>query len=306
VQKLRADGRLTSVEGLFITHYHDDHTNWVNEFVDTHGCPIYVTPILEDVLRRPGAYRLPAMTAKPITRLKVVPDGFRMRWKEFALTFYDFPGQTIYHDALLVEKDGGEKVFFVGDSFTPSGMDDYCLQNRNLLHEGMGYFYCLDHLKTKAPADALLINEHVVEPFRFGRDQIDLMTKTLEQRKAILTDLFPWDDVNYGLDEGWARFYPYGQECRPGRPVQLAVRLLNHSSGRTAFTVHVNVPPGFEVEPSTVTVATNPRQEAEARFRITAPDAPSGSIHVITADVQFGPWDLRRWCEGLIKTAPSE
>jgi glyoxylase-like metal-dependent hydrolase (beta-lactamase superfamily II) len=306
VQKLRDAGRLTAVEGLFITHYHDDHTDWVNEFLDKHDCPAYVTPVMEDVLRRPGAHRLPAMTAKPITLLKVVPDGHRMRWKEFALTFYDYPGQTIYHDALLVERDGGEKVFFIGDSFTPSGMDDYCLQNRNFLHDGMGYFYCLDHLKNRVPPEALLINEHVLEPFRFDSDQIDHMARALEQRRAVLTELFPWDDANYGIDEQWARVYPYGQECTPGKQAEVAVRLLNHSTNRTTFTVHLNVPAGFETEPATQTLTAGPRQEVEARFRIKVPNSPSGSIHVITADVQFGPWDLRQWCEGLIKTTRRE
>lgn len=306
VQKLQEAGRLTSIEGLFITHYHDDHTDWVNEFLDKHDCPAYVTPVMEDVLRRPGAHRLPAMTAKPITRLKIVPDGYSMRWKEFALTFYDYPGQTLYHDALLVEKDGGEKVFFIGDSFTPSGMDDYCLQNRNFLHEGMGYFYCLDHLKNKIPPEALLINEHVLEPFRFEGDQIDRMKKALEQRRAVLTELFPWDDANYGIDEQWARVYPYGQETAPGKHVEVTVRLLNHSAKRTTFTVHLNIPVGFESESETLTVAANPRQEAKARFQVKVPDSPSSSIHVVTADVQFGPWDLRQWCEGLIKTAPSK
>jgi glyoxylase-like metal-dependent hydrolase (beta-lactamase superfamily II) len=305
VQKLRDDGRLTSVEGLFITHYHDDHTDWVNEFLDKHGCPAYVTPLLEDVLRHPEAHRLPAMTAKPITRLKVVPDGYRMRWKEFALTFYDFPGQTIYHDALLVEKDGGDKVFFIGDSFTPSGIDDYCFQNRNFLHDRMGYFYCLDHLKNRVPSEALLINEHVLEPFRFEGDQISHMAKALEQRKAILTGLLPWDDVNYGVDEQWARVYPYGLRCAAGEQAEASVRLLNHSAKRTAFTVHLNVPAGFESEPQTQTITADPRQEVEARFQVRVPDAPLGSVHVITADLQFGPWDLRQWCEGLIKIAPS-
>jgi len=306
VQKLQDTGQVTAVEGLFITHYHDDHTDWVNEFLDKHGCPAYVTPVMEDVLRHPGAYRLPCVTPKPITRLKVVPDGYRMRWKEFALTFYDYPGQTIYHDALLVEKDGGEKVFFIGDSFTPSGMDDYCLQNRNLLHEGTGYFYCLDFLKNKIPPEALLINEHVLEPFRFEGDQIDRMTKALEQRRAILAELFPWDDANYGIDEEWARIYPYGQQCAAGKQVEVAVRLLNHSAKRTAFTIRPNVPPGFESDPEKLTVTADPRQEAAARFQIKVPVSPSGSIHVITADVQFGPWDLRQWCEGLIKAAPAQ
>ncbi len=306
VQKLQDAGRLTSIEGLFITHYHDDHTDWVNEFMDKHGCPACVTPIMEDVLRRPGAYRLPAMTAKPITRLKVVPDGYQMRWREFTLTFYDFPGQTLYHDAMLVEKDGGEKVFFIGDSFTPSGIDDYCLQNRNFLHDATGYLYCLGHLKNKIPPDALLINEHVLEPFRFGSGQIDRMMKTLGQRRAILADLFPWDDANYGIDEQWACIYPYGQEATAGKPVEVAVRLVNHSARRTTFTVRLNVPAGFESEPEMRSVTADPGQETEAAFRIIVPASPSASVHVITADVQFDSWDLRQWCEGLIKVTRSK
>jgi glyoxylase-like metal-dependent hydrolase (beta-lactamase superfamily II) len=306
VQKLKETGRFSSMDGLFITHYHDDHTDWVNEFLSGFDCPIYVTPVMEDVLRRPGAYRLPAMTAKPITRLKVVPDGHRMRWRKFTLTFYDYPGQTIYHDALLVEKDGGEKVFFIGDSFTPSGMDDYCLQNRNFLRDGTGYLYCLDCLRNKVPPEALLINEHVMEPFRFDGDQISLMVNSLEQRRTVLRELLPWDDVNYGIDEQWARVFPYGQEVAPGTPAEVAVKLLNHSTKRAVFAVRLNVPPGFKSEPGAQSVAANPHQEVEARFRITVPDSPIGSVHVLTADVQFGPWDLRQWCEGLIRISRVE
>ncbi|MBN1508411.1 MAG: MBL fold metallo-hydrolase [Sedimentisphaerales bacterium] len=306
VQKLKETGRFISMDGLFITHYHDDHTDRVNEFLSGFDCPVYVTPVMEDVLRRPGAYRLPAMTAKPITRLKVVTDGYRMRWKEFVLTFHDYPGQTIYHDALLVEKDGGEKVFFIGDSFTPSGMDDYCLQNRNFLRDGTGYLCCLDCLRSKVPPEALLINEHVTEAFRFDADQIGLMAKALEQRRSLLSELFPWDDVDYGIDEQWARVFPYGQEAAPGRQAEVAVKLLNHSPRRTVFTVRLNVPPGFESEPGAQSVAANPREEVEARFQVKVPDSPAGSIHVITADVQFGPWDLRQWCEGLIRISRVE
>ncbi|HQI29301.1 MAG TPA: MBL fold metallo-hydrolase, partial [Sedimentisphaerales bacterium] len=169
--KLKSQGRITSIEGLFITHYHDDHTEKINEFLNWNSCPVYVTPVMEDVTKRPGSYRLPAMTANAIERITVVSNGHRMSWKEYTLTFYDFPGQTLYHDALLVERDTGEKVFFVGDSFTPSGLDDYCLQNRNLLSRGTGYLYCLELLQSRIPADALLVNEHVLEPFRFSAHQ---------------------------------------------------------------------------------------------------------------------------------------
>jgi len=107
------------------------------------------------------------------------------------------------------------------------------------------------------------------------------------------------------LDEQWARLYPYGREATPGRPVNVAVKLLNHSANPVAFSVSLNVPEGFAAEPKTQTVTAGPGQEVEAKFQVNVPDSPASSVHVITADVKFGPWDLRQWCEGLIKIAAS-
>ena len=304
VRKLKEQGKLASLDGLFLTHYHDDHTDRVNELLQEWSCPVYTTPIQADVLRRPEAYRLPCLTKNAIGRLEVVPDGSRQTWKEFTLTFYDFPGQTIYHDALLVERDTGEKIFFIGDSFTPSGVDDYCLQNRNFLRAGTGYSYCLDLLTSRIPSEALLINEHVVEPFRFDADQLEYLKKTWSERRQLLRDLLPWDDPDYGVDEQWARIYPYGQEIQTQHWAPLAVKLLNHSDGLRAFTVTVHVPSGLEVEPHQAAVTVPPGQEAEAQFRVRGLTGPADAVRVVTADIQAGSWDLRQWCEGLLKLVP--
>ena len=304
IKKLKDQGRLAALDGLFITHYHDDHTDKVNELLREYPCPVYTTAIQADALGRPGAYRLPCLTSNGIDPLTVVPDGHRMTWNEFTLTFYDFPGQTIYHDALLVARDTGEKVFFLGDSFTPSGLDDYCLQNRNFLREGTGYRYCLDVLRNKIPSDALLINQHVVEPFRFDRGQLDHMKVVFERRVELLRELFPWDAPDYGIDEQWARIHPYGQEVKAGEWAVLAVRILNHSAKASTFAVTLNAPEGFEVEPRKASIAADPGKETEIRFRVKAGAMPSGSIHVMTADIQTGPWALRQWCESLLRIAP--
>jgi len=185
VIELRETGKLTNLEGLFITHYHDDHTNDVAACLAEFNCPVYATGPSVDILKHPERYRLPCLTLNPISEINIMPEAHKMRWKEFTFTYYDFPGQTIYHEALLVEKDNAEKIFFIGDSFTPSGIDDYCLLNRNLLHEQMGYFYCLNLLR-KIPPGTLLINQHVVEPFSFSNRQIDLMTATLTKRHSLL------------------------------------------------------------------------------------------------------------------------
>jgi hypothetical protein len=205
---------------------------------------------------------------------------------------------------MLVERDTGEKIFFLGDSFTPSGMDDYCLQNRNFLRAGTGYSYCLDLLTSKIPAEALLTNQHVVEPFRFDADQLKHLKETFTQRQALLRDLFPWDDPDFGIDEQWARIYPYGQEIRSQQSAPLTVKLLNHARVSNTFTVTLNVPAGFEIEPRKMSVTVAPGQEVEAQFRIKVLGQPSRPIQVVTADIQVGPWDLRQWCEAIVKVQP--
>ncbi|HNS19675.1 MAG TPA: MBL fold metallo-hydrolase [Sedimentisphaerales bacterium] len=304
LRKLRDQGHLTSIEGLFITHYHDDHTDRINDFLRDNPCPAYVTPVMEDVTRRPGDYRLPAMTANAIDAITVVPDGHRMAWKEFTLTFHDFPGQTIYHSALLVEQDTGEKIFFVGDSFTPSGLDDYCMQNRNLLRPGEGYLRCLDLLQHTIPPDALLINEHVLEPFRFDAGHLKHMESVFIRRAELLRELFPWDEPNYGIDEQWVRIHPYGQEAQAGRWANLAVKILNHSPAANTFTVTLNAPQGCEIEPARASIAASAGQEVEIPFKLRVGDRSPGEVCVLTADIQVGPWDLRQWCEAIVKVVP--
>ncbi|MHC4324890.1 MAG: MBL fold metallo-hydrolase [Planctomycetota bacterium] len=298
--KLREKGKLTGLEGLFITHYHDDHTDNVAACVAEFNCPVYATGPLVDILEHPGDYRLPCLTTNPIAGIKIMPEANRMRWKEFTFTFHDFPGQTIYHDALLVEKDNAEKIFFIGDSFTPSGIDDYCLLNRNLLHESMGYFYCLDLIK-KIPPGTLLINQHVVEPFSYTARQIDHMTATLIRRKALLAELLAWDEPNYGIDERWVRFCPYGCKTKPGRNIQVSLKAFNHSKASRTLTFALNLPAGLDAVPASASVVIPPREEKQADFKIVVDSSAKPGTYVITADVQQEQRNLPRWTEAIIE-----
>jgi glyoxylase-like metal-dependent hydrolase (beta-lactamase superfamily II) len=300
VIELREAGKLTDLEGLFITHYHDDHTNDVAACLDEFNCPVYATGPSVDILKHPDKYRMPCLTPNPISEITIMSEAHKMRWKEFTLTFYDFPGQTIYHDALLVEKDNAETIFFIGDSFTPSGIDDYCLLNRNLLHEQMGYFYCLNLLR-RIPLGTLLINQHVVEPFSFSDRQIDHMTATLTKRKALLAELFPWDEPNYGIDERWIRFYPYGQKAKSGQAIQISLKAFNHSNASRMFTVSLNLPAGFDAKPTIASVTIPSQNEKQVDFSILIGASIDPGIYVLTADVELNQWNLPRWTEAIIE-----
>jgi glyoxylase-like metal-dependent hydrolase (beta-lactamase superfamily II) len=298
--EMRQAGTLAGLDGLFITHYHDDHTDAVAELVKEFDCPVYACDPLVDVLKNPAKYRLPAMTSLPILEIRTMPHEGTLTWEGFTFTFYDFPGQTIYHDALLVESNTGERVMFIGDSFTPSGIDDYCLLNRNLIHESSGYLRCLDLLKTIEPKP-LLINQHVREPFRFSEVQLDRMKDSLLRRAGLLRDLFAWNDANEGIDERWVQLLPYGQTVAAGETVSLLARVMNHSDEARAFRLRPNAPSAWRATPDTITVMVPPRVQREVEFSIEPDPSVRSGVHIVTLDVAVEEWDLRRWCEGIIE-----
>ncbi|HUX94859.1 MAG TPA: MBL fold metallo-hydrolase [Bacteroidales bacterium] len=299
VMELVKSGRIKSIDGIFITHYHDDHTDYINDVREKFNCPVYITEELKDILENPGSYQMPCLTKRSVNNLTVKFNEEKMLWKDFTLTFYYFPGQTFYHDAVLFDKHGGESIFFIGDSFTPSGIDDYCLLNRNLLHEGEGYFYCLDILKM-LPEGTLLANQHVEPPFAYSADQIDFLQTKLIERNQLFSELFPWEDINYGIDEQWAKTYPYGQDATPGSSVEISVRLSNHTSVDKTFKVMPRLVNNIVSVPARISLKVSPGEEGKAVFKVKVPDNAVKGLNVITFDVGFDEWNMRDWCEALI------
>jgi glyoxylase-like metal-dependent hydrolase (beta-lactamase superfamily II) len=300
LDELAAQGRLKSVEGIWITHYHDDHTDYAQELADHFRCPVYFTPRLKDILEQPSHYRMPCLTTAPITSGKPQADGTRLRWHEFQLTFFEFPGQTLYHDGLLAERDGGGALFFTGDSFTPSGVDNYCLQNRDFMREREGYLYCLRVLQGLRK-DAWLVNQHVEPTFRFSAEQFARMQAELRKQMVSLAELAPWPDLNYAIDESWAAVDPYGSEVRDGAKVTLRLRILNHSPRTETYSLKWNVPPGWKVVEAEREAAVPARAERSLRAVF---EAKGTGLHVVTADVAFDGRELHEWTEALVRVRP--
>jgi len=299
VTDLFKSGRIKSVDGIFITHYHDDHTDLINDAAEKYDCPVYATEELKDILQNPGAYRLPCLTTYPVKNLTVKKDGEKMIWKDFELSFYFFPGQTIYHDAVLFAKKGGESIFFIGDSFTPSGIDDYCLLNRNLLHEDEGFFYCLDILE-KMPEGTLLANQHVEPPFAFSAQQIDFIRLKLRERNELFRELFPWDDINFGIDEQWAIAYPYVQNTCKDSLATINVELTNHSGIKRVFNVSANPGEDLLCSDKDLSGTIEAGQTRSFSFNVEVKDKALPGAKIITFDVGTHGMEFRKFCEALI------
>ena len=297
LQRMKHEGKIRSVDGIWITHYHDDHTDFVNDVVRVFGSPVYFADTMSEVIKNPGAFRLPCLTTQPILTQHAVADGNSLRWHEWQFTFWRFPGQTLYHGGLVARRDDGQTYLFAGDSFTPSGMDDYCMQNRDFLRKGAGYEYCLRKIAS-LPRDTWILNQHVEPMFRYSQAQLTRMANELDKRSAVLGELSPWPDINYMIDESWARVYPYAQTVRQGDVVALSVRITNHAPNKMTYRVRWNVPAGWQHlhGDNTVTLPATEDGAVEASFRATGP-----GLYVVTADLSFGSWQLPAWTEGLVR-----
>ncbi len=309
VRDLLAEGGIDRVEGIFVTHYHHDHTPYVARASEAFDCPVYCTEKQVDILKRPKAYHMPCLIEEPIEEIEVVEDGHTIDWHEFRFTFYWYPGQTLYHDALLVEKrdaaPGSPPYFFVGDSFGPSGPDDYCLWNRNFLKEGSGYLYCFELLRT-LPENTRVVNQHVPPPFLYKEDQIDFMVDSLRSRREVMKRLFPWDHPDFALDHAWARFSPYSIEGTPGETVPVKVVFFNHADRPIEAVFSLRSSSGWQLPEGLQKATCSPESETEWSFDLTIPDEFEGDLEVIALDLKWGEDYLVGWTEALVEIESEE
>jgi len=293
----REAGTLGRVEGIWITHYHDDHIGAVNQLRAEQECPVIAHESMVDILRRPDAYLMPCLDPNPIAVDRVTRDGESWEWREFRLTAHTLPGQSIYDAALLVER-GDESILFIGDSFSPSGIDDYCTQNRNLLGPGLGYDRCLALLEG-LEFSGLLVNEHVPGAFTFRADEIAGMREELARRRDAFRKLMPCDDPNYGLDPQWVRVDPYRQEARPGAEVRWRVIVRNYSCEPRQASVALRPPSGWTVVQDVAAAEVAPGAEATMELSARVPDDATGRA-VAGFAVTYGGTALLELAEGIV------
>jgi len=297
LDELKAQGRFRNLEGIWVTHYHDDHTDHVAKVAKRHDAKVYFNDSIKDIVERPANYRMPCLTTNPISGESMRKEQ-SWQWREFKLTSLSFPGQTLYHGGLALDREDGSKILFVGDSFTPSGTDDYCLQNRNLVHANQGYRYCLDVIE-QLGGNYWLINQHVLPMFKFDEARIDRMRSELTIRERVLADLTILPDANYAVDEGWARFYPYSVKAAKSQTAAIELRLENHTGERQTLRVKWNVPRWWRLEKSQSLADVAPRSQAvlAATLRAVDPD----EVAVLTADIQIAGYDLRAFTEAILE-----
>jgi glyoxylase-like metal-dependent hydrolase (beta-lactamase superfamily II) len=299
IQSWIQQGDVQGVDALWVTHYHDDHVDAIPQFRERFHCPIWAEESVAQVTRCPSAWKLPCLSPANVPVDRVMHESERWQWREFILTAYQFPGQSLYHSGLLVEGHG-LRLFFCGDSFTPTGMDDYCVYNRNLLGQGLGYERCLSLLEQLQPD--WLLNCHVDEMFRFDSEHYQHMRRCLSEREQILRALLPWRHSNYGTDPMWACLYPYEQHVRAGQVAEITLRVHNYTAEPLPISGTLRLPLLWSAE----TVPANVQEVSAGSvgafaFRVQVPSDASPGLRVLTADVLLPERRLVALAECLLR-----
>ena len=304
IKKMLDDGEIKSVDGLWVTHYHYDHTNGIPKFQEEFDCFCRTDRRLAEVLTNPTAWRLPCLAPEPIRVHRVMEHGESWRWREFKMTAYSYPGQTLYHDALLVEVDD-LRMLFVGDSHTMAGIDDYCAFNRNWLGRDVGFQYCISLVEKLKPTH--IFNCHVSDAFTFTPEEIQFMRKNLDEREKLFGELVPWDHANYGMDASWVRCHPYTQKVEPGDEVRLEVVITNHSTSPNTASCRAALPKDFGGgPPSWVKAEVLPKAEKDLPVVFGIPSDAESGRYVIPIDVEYGTWHLPQFAEAIVDVESSD
>ena len=282
-------GIFTLLEGCWVTHYHDDHVDALHHLSaqplpGLTRTPIYAEEHIAEILAHPGRFILPCISPAAVGVDRVTRHGETWQWHEFEFTSLHLPGQSYYHGGLLL-RGHGLCVLFSGDSFAPTGLDDYTAGNRNFLGLRRGYRRCIDLLREYKPD--LILNQHQQQAFAFTPAQLGTLENRLIEREALLTALLPWPHPNYGTDEGWIRAYPYDNDTFPGGTCLLEVRASQHAARLLFLRAEPVLPVGWSYDD--LSDASHPLLDgcpsgdaiAWARFAIHIPtDATRGSYAI--------------------------
>lgn len=294
--ELQKNGEIGRIEKLWITHYHDDHVDCVNRIKERFGAELYVQEEMADIIEHPDAYNMPCLSREPARVDRVLRDGEVFAWKGFRMTSYYFPGQTLYHAALLVEK-GGVRLLLTGDSFGNWGIDDYCSENRCFVGSGRGFEKCLELLLRLKPD--MLVNAHS-GTIRFSEDYVLKTLEVFRQREMIYRKLLPWDNPNFGLDPFWLRAYPYKQSALPGSRVELEVRVLNHCDQTRMVQASLVLPDGWRPVVVSGTSRLAAGQEGRIRLSAIAPETRNPRRYVLGLSAVFNGTPVGEVAESIV------
>ncbi|HEX7900977.1 MAG TPA: MBL fold metallo-hydrolase [Planctomycetota bacterium] len=104
------------VDLVTITHAHGDHYGGLGSIPGRKGPDVWVMDQVAGVITDPAYRRSPHAHPRPVAVERVLADGERVAWRNYALSFRRLPGHCSHGSAIFTTIDG-KRVVFAGDAF---------------------------------------------------------------------------------------------------------------------------------------------------------------------------------------------
>lgn len=315
VEELKKRFGVKKIDVSSFSHYHDDHAIRAWELY-REGTVNWVYENMADIFAYPSRYRLPCLIPFAIPVDRILSDGEKVRWEEYELEFFHLPGQTEFHQGLLVTIDG-RRVLFTGDDTWNKKFPEQVRngplvpQNEYLLDSG--FIACARKMIDCRPD--LVCPAHTEEYAPTAQDLQEFLGWALRLRE-VMTSLIDQPDPNFGMDYRWCHFYPYRAEPAAGKAVRLELRLRNHLFQTASVEIRVKLPAGFACEFPNRTLKMAGKTQAAVPFDIVRSAAGSGpdvgpdigraiepsrrGRQVITADITINGRRIGEYAEAVI------
>jgi len=273
---------LKKVDIVIPSHYHGDHIATIRAFADKYDSKVYVHEILKDILSEPHRFFLPAMYYYPIKIDRAFKEGESFEWHGWKLTFYHFPGQTYWHQATLIEKNG-KKILFTGDS-----IDGFrhirCIDtwNYNPISDTEGAIKCVELLEKLNP-DYVATGHWSIQPWK--PEYVEGMRQYIKNRNEALRKITAQENPDMSYDVHWARLEPFRTIVKDKFTISLSAKIRNHLVTTGDVRLRLTIPKGWQVQPQTIASSIKPRSEGSFNFTVKVPKNAEQTRHVIGLDV---------------------
>jgi glyoxylase-like metal-dependent hydrolase (beta-lactamase superfamily II) len=298
IDELKSRFGVKTIEAVSFSHYHDDHLIRTHELLQE-NTRVWVFENMLEVLEHPARYRLPCLVPFPIPADRVLKDGGKVRWHEYTMEFFHQPGQTEFHQGLLVAIDG-KKVLFTGDNTWnkefPGKVRNGPLVPQNEYFLDGGFIRCAQTMLDRMPD--LVCPAHT-EEYSPTREDLLGFRGWAQRLRDVMTSLIDQPDPNFGMDYRWCHIYPYRSIVEPGQTLAaVEVRVRNHLFKPARVRVRLRLPEGIRCAVPDMTVTIPAKSGVAIPYELQC--SGDGRRSVITADITINGRRIGEYAEALI------
>jgi len=110
------------------------------------------------------------------------------------------------------------------------------------------------------------------KPFLSNKADLENLEYRLEGQQKYFFDAIADPDCNFGLNPGWARFYPYQLQAKAGSSASLELRVRNYRSAPMRLEATLVLPAGWKASPEMLDLTIPPGQDGSAPFSVSIPE----------------------------------